>query len=192
MNKRVIFKDFVTGFPKVSDMSVTSNSMRLKLPQSSNAVLVKNLYLSCDPYMRMLMKPGVSVSATSYTPGDVISLDSPPSVWKLSIPCSDCESGEQLLYFLQFVPAKPDFLLILCSDFQFLLRLRILDSILLNNFYISSRRVLSLLALKLHSILQHLCSNFQFLIGLRIFKFHILKNFYLSCDSYIWSLMRGR
>ncbi|XP_022154379.1 2-alkenal reductase (NADP(+)-dependent)-like isoform X2 [Momordica charantia] len=72
MNKRVIFKDFVTGFPKVSDMSVTSNSMRLKLPQSSNAVLVKNLYLSCDPYMRMLMKPGVSVSATSYTPGDVL------------------------------------------------------------------------------------------------------------------------
>ncbi|KAB1218168.1 2-alkenal reductase (NADP(+)-dependent) [Morella rubra] len=51
-NKRVIFRDFVTGFPKESDMHVTSGTIKLKVPEGSNAVLLKNLYLSCDPSMR--------------------------------------------------------------------------------------------------------------------------------------------
>lgn len=45
-NKQVIFRDYVTGNPKESDMYVTtSNTIKLKVPQGSVAVLVKNLYL---------------------------------------------------------------------------------------------------------------------------------------------------
>lgn len=71
-NKQVVFRDYVSGFPKESDFIITSSTIRLKLPQASNAVLLKTLYLSCDPYMRMLME---SRSApNSYSPGSVISL----------------------------------------------------------------------------------------------------------------------
>ncbi|XP_054817419.1 2-alkenal reductase (NADP(+)-dependent)-like isoform X3 [Prosopis cineraria] len=52
-NKQVLLKDFVTGFPKESDMLFTTSSVNMKLPEDSNGVLVKNLYLSCDPYMRI-------------------------------------------------------------------------------------------------------------------------------------------
>ncbi|EXB88294.1 NADP-dependent alkenal double bond reductase P2 [Morus notabilis] len=54
-NKQVILKDYVRGFPKESDMIVTSSNLKLKLPEGSKGVLVKNLYLSCDPYMRTRM-----------------------------------------------------------------------------------------------------------------------------------------
>ncbi|KAL6226063.1 hypothetical protein ACLB2K_000028 [Fragaria x ananassa] len=56
-NKRVILKDYVSGFPKVSDMYVTTDStVSLKVPaDTANAVLLKNLYLSCDPMMRFLI-----------------------------------------------------------------------------------------------------------------------------------------
>ncbi|GLU17896.1 hypothetical protein SLE2022_342440 [Rubroshorea leprosula] len=79
-NKRIIFKDFVSGFPKESDMHVTTGTVKLKLPEGSRAVLVKNLYLSCDPYMRNLMKPQdessgfvITSYTTSYTPGSPVS-----------------------------------------------------------------------------------------------------------------------
>ena len=51
-NKQVILKDYVRGYPKESDLIVTSSTLKLKLPEGSKGVLVKNLYLSCDPYMR--------------------------------------------------------------------------------------------------------------------------------------------
>ena len=77
-NKQVIFKDYVTGFPKESDMYVTTSTIKLKVPEGSNAVLLKNLYLSCDPIMRILMQPVVPSDFSSYTPGSVSSLfDSP-------------------------------------------------------------------------------------------------------------------
>ncbi|MFS8031532.1 putative oxidoreductase [Helianthus anomalus] len=50
-NKQITLKDYVNGFPKESDMPITYSTINLKLPEGSNAVLVKNLYLSCDPYM---------------------------------------------------------------------------------------------------------------------------------------------
>ncbi|KAJ9178218.1 hypothetical protein P3X46_010118 [Hevea brasiliensis] len=69
-NKQVIFRDYVTGFPQESDMCFTTGTVKLKVPEGSNGVLVKNLYLSCDPYMRILMgKHEVSSSFSSYTPG---------------------------------------------------------------------------------------------------------------------------
>ncbi|KAM0969100.1 hypothetical protein ACFXTH_017379 [Malus domestica] len=62
-NKQVILKDYVTGFPKESDMQLTTVTTKLKLPEGSKGVLVKNLYLSCDPYLRGRMtkrEPGTS------------------------------------------------------------------------------------------------------------------------------------
>lgn len=55
-NKQVLLRDYVSGFPKESAMYVTSSTLKLKLPQASKGLLVKNLYLSCDPYMRNRMK----------------------------------------------------------------------------------------------------------------------------------------
>ncbi|XP_050381597.1 2-alkenal reductase (NADP(+)-dependent)-like [Argentina anserina] len=75
-NKQVIFRDYVTGNPKESDMYVTTSStIKLKVPQGSAAVLVKNLYLSCDPYLRIRMGriEGSSNVFTSFTPGSPLS-----------------------------------------------------------------------------------------------------------------------
>ena len=62
-NKQVIFKDYVSGFPKESDMYVSTNgTIRLKVPEGSNGIVVKNLYLSCDPYTRNRMtKPTLAI-----------------------------------------------------------------------------------------------------------------------------------
>ncbi|KAF6164618.1 hypothetical protein GIB67_032846 [Kingdonia uniflora] len=69
-NKQIIFQDYVTGFPKETDMVSKTSTIRLNVPQGSNAVLVKNLYLSCDPYMRSRMKKSLVKSyVPSFTPG---------------------------------------------------------------------------------------------------------------------------
>ncbi|TYG77782.1 hypothetical protein ES288_D02G002900v1 [Gossypium darwinii] len=53
-NKKVIFKDYASGFPKESDMVVTvDENVKLKVAGDSKDILVNNLYLSCDPYMRL-------------------------------------------------------------------------------------------------------------------------------------------
>lgn len=59
-NKQVALKNYVTGFPKESDMQIiTTNTIKLRVPEGTkDAVLVKNLYLSCDPYMRERMSAG--------------------------------------------------------------------------------------------------------------------------------------
>ncbi|KAG9446924.1 hypothetical protein H6P81_013052 [Aristolochia fimbriata] len=73
-NKQIILRDYVTGFPKESDMLLSSPKVSLKVPRGSSAVLVKNLYLSCDPYMRIRMQkldpPGYF---DSYVPGSPLS-----------------------------------------------------------------------------------------------------------------------
>ncbi|KAL5781031.1 hypothetical protein ACOSP7_006060 [Xanthoceras sorbifolium] len=52
-NKQVTLKHYVSGFPKESDMNVVTSSISLNVPQGSkDTVLLKNIYLSCDPYMR--------------------------------------------------------------------------------------------------------------------------------------------
>ncbi|XP_061360126.1 2-alkenal reductase (NADP(+)-dependent)-like isoform X1 [Gastrolobium bilobum] len=69
-NKQVILRDYVSGFPKETDMSIVESTLSLKLPEGSNEVLLKNLYLSCDPYMRMLMTNVESLlGLPSYVPG---------------------------------------------------------------------------------------------------------------------------
>ncbi|KAK2632578.1 hypothetical protein EUGRSUZ_L01372 [Eucalyptus grandis] len=72
-NKQVILREFVSGFPREDDMEVRREEMKLQVPHGSKAVVVKNLYLSCDPYMRILMSPTLPGSLFSaYTPGSPI------------------------------------------------------------------------------------------------------------------------
>ena len=51
-NKQVLARDYIYGNPKETDMYFNTSSISLKVPEGSKEVLVKNLYLSCDPYMR--------------------------------------------------------------------------------------------------------------------------------------------
>ncbi|XP_054780130.1 2-alkenal reductase (NADP(+)-dependent)-like [Prosopis cineraria] len=70
-NKKLILKDYVSGFPKESDMDViSSGTINLKLPEDSKGVLVKNLFLAADPHLRPLMKKADNFSVLqSFTPG---------------------------------------------------------------------------------------------------------------------------
>ncbi|KAJ6677551.1 2-ALKENAL REDUCTASE (NADP(+)-DEPENDENT)-LIKE [Salix viminalis] len=70
-NMQVLFKNYESGFPKESDMYVATTTTELKVPEGfNNGVLVKNLYLSCDPYMIIMMKKSIDPRTfTSYTPG---------------------------------------------------------------------------------------------------------------------------
>lgn len=71
-NKRIIFKGYVTGYPKDEDMVLTKSTVELKVPDGSSAILVKTLYLSCDPYMRGKMsEPLVASYTDAFTPGSV-------------------------------------------------------------------------------------------------------------------------
>ncbi|KAH9726691.1 PKS ER domain-containing protein [Citrus sinensis] len=71
-NKQVILKNYVEGFPKETDMLVKASSISLKVEEGSNAILVKNLYLSCDPYMRARMSFNQDPYFSSFTPGSPI------------------------------------------------------------------------------------------------------------------------
>ncbi|OMO79407.1 Alcohol dehydrogenase superfamily, zinc-type [Corchorus olitorius] len=71
-NKQVVIKNYVSGFPKESDMEIITSSIKLKVEAGSKAILVKNLYLSCDPYMRLLMRSQGSDLFTPYPPGSPI------------------------------------------------------------------------------------------------------------------------
>ena len=51
-NKQVLARDYIDGNPNETDMYFNTSSISLKVPEGSKEVLVKNLYLSCDPYMR--------------------------------------------------------------------------------------------------------------------------------------------
>uniref|UniRef100_A0A0D9XQX6 Enoyl reductase (ER) domain-containing protein n=1 Tax=Leersia perrieri TaxID=77586 RepID=A0A0D9XQX6_9ORYZ len=53
-NKKVVLRRYVTGQLKVDDMEVVTTTVQPRVPpaMSTPAVMVKNLYLSCDPWMR--------------------------------------------------------------------------------------------------------------------------------------------
>ena len=70
-NKQVVLKVYITGFPKESDMAITTGNVKLKVPAGSKAILVKNLYLSCDPYMLLLMGSQGSELHDPYSVGSV-------------------------------------------------------------------------------------------------------------------------
>ena len=53
-NRKVLLKRYVTGYPAEDDMEVVDGTVHLAVPQGlqAPAVLLKNLYLSCDAWMR--------------------------------------------------------------------------------------------------------------------------------------------
>ncbi|XP_058094364.1 2-alkenal reductase (NADP(+)-dependent)-like [Magnolia sinica] len=71
-NKQIVFRDFIVGNPKETDMELKVGKVGLKVPEGSGAVLVKNLYLSCDPYMRGRMREYYDSYIPPFAPGSVI------------------------------------------------------------------------------------------------------------------------
>ncbi|XP_055825607.1 2-alkenal reductase (NADP(+)-dependent)-like [Solanum dulcamara] len=71
-NKQVILKHHVVGCVKECDMELKNTTIRLSVPEDSNALLLKNLYLSCDPYMRPRMSNLVDSYVESFTPSSPI------------------------------------------------------------------------------------------------------------------------
>nr|KYP76633.1 putative NADP-dependent oxidoreductase P1 [Cajanus cajan] len=49
-------------------MKIVEGTITLKLPEGSKEVLLKNLYLSCDPYMRLIMTKGSASDLGAFTP----------------------------------------------------------------------------------------------------------------------------
>ncbi|WCJ37065.1 Zinc-binding dehydrogenase family protein [Euphorbia peplus] len=70
-NKQVVQKNYVTqGYAQQSDLEVITSSSNLKIPEGTkDTVVVKNLILSCDPYMRRCMTPR---DASHYLPSFVL------------------------------------------------------------------------------------------------------------------------
>ncbi|XP_050237894.1 2-alkenal reductase (NADP(+)-dependent)-like [Mercurialis annua] len=71
-NKQIIFKDYVPAFLQESDMFFSTSNIKLKVPPATKSVLVKNLYLSCDPYMRNRMRNLQDSYISSFKPGSPI------------------------------------------------------------------------------------------------------------------------
>lgn len=71
-NRQVIFKGYIEGVPKESDMELKDSAkIELKAPEGSSAFIVKNLYLSCDPYMRGRMRDFHGSYIPPFVPGQV-------------------------------------------------------------------------------------------------------------------------
>lgn len=99
-NKQVIFRDYVTGFLSESDLLINSTSVNLKVPAGSMTALVKNLYLSCDPYMRNLMRkpdPSSPATALSFIPGKVHTSRATVYLYMIKRFCSHVWFQEQLV-----------------------------------------------------------------------------------------------
>lgn len=89
----MIFRDFLAkgAFPKESDMEVTESTIELTsaVAEGSKGVLVKNLYLSCDPYMRGRMRK-LTDPAESYIPSFQPGSVSPAQLFFFSfVPCEN-------------------------------------------------------------------------------------------------------
>ncbi|KAL3642135.1 hypothetical protein CASFOL_012950 [Castilleja foliolosa] len=68
-NKQLLLKNYAKGLPNESDFVVKTSTIKLEIPEGCNdAVLVKNIHLSCDPYFSLFMKGGQS----SFAPGSPI------------------------------------------------------------------------------------------------------------------------
>lgn len=70
-NKKVIFKGYIDRAPRETDMEMRTGTLELKTPKGSGAFLVKNLYLSCDPYMRGRMRDYHGSYIPPFVPGQV-------------------------------------------------------------------------------------------------------------------------
>ncbi|KAK6266368.1 hypothetical protein QUC31_017205 [Theobroma cacao] len=68
-NIRVILKNYVCGFPKETDMQLVIGTLKLKVSEGCKGIVVKNLYVSCDPYMTTRMMKIQGHYVESYAPG---------------------------------------------------------------------------------------------------------------------------
>ncbi|EPS72011.1 hypothetical protein M569_02747 [Genlisea aurea] len=74
-NVQVLLKNHVNGVPTESDFTIVTSSIQLQIPDDCRGgVLLKNLYLSCDPYMRIRMygKQEPESYFEPFTPGSPI------------------------------------------------------------------------------------------------------------------------
>lgn len=71
-NKQVIFKGYIERPPKETDMEIKVSKIKLRAPKASGAILVKNLYLSCDPFMRGRMRDFQGSYIPPFVPGQVV------------------------------------------------------------------------------------------------------------------------
>ena len=71
-NKKVALRRYVTGLPTEEDMEIIVDTISLRVPAGQTAVLVKNLYLSCDPWMRDRMSKHDDSDPTVLAPDFVI------------------------------------------------------------------------------------------------------------------------
>jgi hypothetical protein len=74
-NRKVVLREYITRAPREDDMLlVDGGAVPLRVPEGtagSPAVLVKNLYLSCDPYMRGRMRDNHNSYIPPFKPGSV-------------------------------------------------------------------------------------------------------------------------
>ncbi|KVI04298.1 2-alkenal reductase (NADP(+)-dependent)-like [Cynara cardunculus var. scolymus] len=92
-NLQVIFKGYTDGSPVETDMELKhGNLIKLEAPQGSNAVLVKNLYLSCDTYMRGRMRDRHDSFIPPFVPGSAIEGYGVAKV--VDSDCPDVKSGD--------------------------------------------------------------------------------------------------
>ncbi|XP_048565491.1 2-alkenal reductase (NADP(+)-dependent) [Triticum urartu] len=74
-NRKVVLRDYISRAPREDDMAlVDGGAVPLRVPEGAAgpAVLVKNLYLSCDPYMRGRMRDFHGSYIPPFKPGSVI------------------------------------------------------------------------------------------------------------------------
>jgi NADPH-dependent curcumin reductase CurA len=73
-NKQILFKGYIERTPEETDMEIKVTKIKLEAPKGSGAFLVKNLYLSCDPYMRGRMRDVHDSYIPPFVPGQVTPL----------------------------------------------------------------------------------------------------------------------
>ncbi|KAK4420441.1 2-alkenal reductase (NADP(+)-dependent) [Sesamum alatum] len=75
-NKQIVLKNHIQGCPKESDFELKTTSVSTEISDgcSDNAVLLKNLYLACDPYLCHLMRADRHslLTSSSLVPGSVV------------------------------------------------------------------------------------------------------------------------
>ncbi|XP_047335092.1 2-alkenal reductase (NADP(+)-dependent) [Impatiens glandulifera] len=72
-NKQILFKGYINGIPKETDMELKAGGkIELRVANGSSRILVKNLYLSCDPFMRGRMIFSRASYIPPFVPGSVI------------------------------------------------------------------------------------------------------------------------
>nr|AGS43879.1 double-bond reductase 2 [Plagiochasma appendiculatum] len=71
-NRQILFKNFVVGWPQESDMEFVTTKKKLELREGQKDVIVRVLYLSCDPYQRGRMRNSTDSYIPPYTPGKPI------------------------------------------------------------------------------------------------------------------------